>query len=108
MKYSTSEIIDFLRDFKPSITEEYDEFKKTGKYNLFTIPTQHCRISFDSYEEALEYGMDFIKEGNWKVGESPIGRFENSLEMVEFQKEFECPSDEEIFDFLKKFINGNK
>jgi len=91
MKYTTKEYLYFFRDYEPSIQqlnkEENDNRppgtrRGNGNWEIFTVPTQHL-WGFDSYEDAVEYALDFVKEGNWKSDECELIRFIREIEKEE-------------------------
>ena len=74
MSYNTKDILNFFRDHNPSYIKMDD-----NTWSIFTVPTQWKR-GFETFEDAIEYTMKFIKNGKWKPGESSFSRFIDKIE----------------------------
>ena len=82
LKYTAQQYIEFFRDYLPSFEREGNgkaNYSDTGDWGIFTSPTQ-WRKGFSSYEDAVEYCMDFIIKGNWKPEETSFGRMIHEIE----------------------------
>jgi hypothetical protein len=77
MKYTEDQYNWLFENFHPTYYKKEDD-----SWHFFTIPTQHFDFS-GTFTEGLDNILDFLFEGNWQPGESPLSRVFESIDFAE-------------------------